>query len=32
VANDSILKQDSLQLGNVDWFWSIWRPPLHLTW
>jgi len=23
VANHSILKQGSLQLGNVDWFWRI---------
>jgi len=23
VANHSILKQDSLQLGNVGWFWRI---------
>jgi len=25
VANQSILKQGSLQLGNVGWFWRIWR-------
>ena len=28
VANHSILKQGSLQLGNVDWFWCIWRPSI----
>ena len=33
VANHSILKQGSLQLGNVGWFWRIWRPiVLHLKW
>jgi len=26
VANDSILKQGSLQLGNVGWFWQ--RPSI----
>jgi len=28
VANHSILKQGSLQLGNVGWIWRIYRPSI----
>jgi len=30
MANHSILKQGSLWLGNVGWFWRIYRPSIAL--